>query len=129
MRTRIKPLISEDLCIGCEICQNKCPYKAISIINLSFELDEPIHSFGKNQFRLHGLPIPKEKAVLGFVGRNGIGKTTIVKILSGNIIPNFNEKESSKQKVMDFYKGKEAFDYFKKVYGQGIKVAVKPQNI
>jgi ATP-binding cassette subfamily E protein 1 len=124
-----KPLISEELCIGCEICQNKCPYKAISIINLSFDLDEPIHSFGKNQFRLHGLPTPKEKAVLGFVGRNGIGKTTIIKILSGNIIPNFNEKETSKQKVMDYYKGKEAFEFFKKVYGKGIKIAVKPQNI
>ena len=124
-----QPIISEDLCIGCEICQNRCPYKAISIINLSFNLDEPIHSFGKNQFRLHGLPIPKEKAVLGFVGRNGIGKTTIVKILSGNIIPNFNEKDASKQKVMDYYKGKEAFEFFKQVYGKGMKVAVKPQNI
>jgi ATP-binding cassette, sub-family E, member 1 len=124
-----QPIISEDLCIGCEICQNKCPFKSISIINLSMELKEPIHSFGKNQFRLHGLPIPKEKAVLGFIGRNGIGKTTIVKILSGNIIPNFNEKDSSKQKVMDYYKGKEAFEYFKKVYEKGIKVAVKPQNI
>lgn len=125
----LQPTISEELCIGCEICQNKCPYKAISIINLSFELDEPIHSFGKNQFRLHGLPIPKENAVLGFIGRNGIGKTTIVKILSGNIIPNFNEKEASKQKVMDFYKGKEAHEFFKQVYGKGIKIAVKPQNI
>lgn len=124
-----KPLISEELCIGCEICQNKCPYKAISIINLSFDLDEPIHAFGKNQFRLHGLPIPKENAVVGFVGRNGIGKTTIVKILSGNIIPNFNEKDASKQKVIDFYKGKEAHEFFKKVYGKGIKIAVKPQNI
>ena len=124
-----QPIISEDLCIGCEICQNKCPYKSISIINLSMELGEPIHAFGKNQFRLHGLPIPKEKAVLGFIGRNGIGKTTIVKILSGNIIPNFNEKTSSKEKVLEYYKGKEAFEYFKKVYGKGIKVAVKPQNI
>jgi ATP-binding cassette subfamily E protein 1 len=124
-----KPIIAEELCIGCEICQNKCPYNAIKIINLSFELDKPIHSFGKNQFRLHGLPIPKEKAVLGFVGRNGIGKTTIIKILSGNIIPNFDEKETSKQKVIEYYKGKEAFDFFKKVYDNGIKLAIKPQNI
>lgn len=26
--------ISEELCIGCGICVKKCPYKAISIINL-----------------------------------------------------------------------------------------------
>jgi len=125
----LKPVISEELCIGCEICQNKCPFKAISIINTSLSLGEPIHSFGKNMFRLHGLPTPKEKSVLGFVGRNGIGKTTIVKILAGNIIPNFNTKEAKKEKVLEYYKGKEAYEFFKKLYGKGMKVSVKPQNI
>jgi ATP-binding cassette, sub-family E, member 1 len=124
-----KPIISEEQCIGCEICQNRCPFKAISIVNIAFNLDEPIHSFGKNQFRLHGLPIPKEKSVLGIVGRNGIGKTTIMKILSGTIIPNFGQKEASKEKVIEFYRGKEAQAFFKKVYGKGIKLATKPQNI
>ncbi|MFA6268784.1 MAG: ribosome biogenesis/translation initiation ATPase RLI, partial [archaeon] len=124
-----KPIISEDLCIGCEICQNRCPFKAISIVNLSFNLEEPIHSFGKNMFRLHGLPVPKKNAVLGLVGRNGIGKTTIIKILSGNIIPNFTEKKEDKQKVIDYYKGKEAQEFFKELYTKGVKVSVKPQNI
>jgi ATP-binding cassette subfamily E protein 1 len=124
-----KPVIAEEVCIGCEICQNRCPFKAISIVNLSFNLSEPIHSFGKNAFRLHGLPVPKEKSVLGFVGRNGIGKTTIIKILSGSIIPNFGEKSSDKQRVIDYYKGKEAQDYFKKLYINGVEIAVKPQNI
>ncbi len=124
-----KPIISEEQCIGCEICQNRCPFRAISIVNIAFNLDEPIHSFGKNQFRLHGLPIPKEKSVLGIVGRNGIGKTTIMKILSGAIIPNFGQKEASKDKVIEFYRGKEAQGFFKKVYGKGIKIATKPQNI
>lgn len=124
-----KPVIAEEICIGCEICQNRCPFKAISIVNLSFNLNEPIHSFGKNMFRLHGLPIPKQNSVIGLVGRNGIGKTTIVKILSGNIIPNFGEKTQSKEKVIDYYKGKEAQDFFKKLYAEGINVAVKPQSI
>ncbi|MFA6064763.1 MAG: ribosome biogenesis/translation initiation ATPase RLI [archaeon] len=125
----LKPIISEEICIGCEICQNRCPFNAISIVNLSFNLDEPIHSFGKNSFRLHGLAVPKERTVLGLVGRNGIGKTTIVKILSGNIIPNFNEKTGEKGKVIEYYKGKEAQDFFKKLYNNKMKVAVKPQNI
>jgi len=124
-----KPVISEELCIGCEICQNKCPFKAISIINTSLNLGEPIHSFGKNMFRLHGLAVPKDKAVLGFVGRNGIGKTTIVKILSGAVIPNFNSKDANKEKVLEYYKGKESFEFFKKLYSKGIKISVKPQNI
>lgn len=124
-----KPKISEDLCIGCEICQNKCPFGAISIVNLSFELGEEVHSFGKNMFRIHGLTTPKEKAVLGIAGRNGIGKTTMVKILSGNIVPNFGEKEGKKEAVLAHYRGKEAHEFFKKLYSGGIKVSVKPQNI
>ncbi|MFA5763772.1 MAG: ribosome biogenesis/translation initiation ATPase RLI [archaeon] len=124
-----KPKINEELCIGCEICQNKCPFKAISIINLSFDLDNPTHSYGENAFRLHGLPIPKEKATIGLVGRNGIGKSTIVNILSGSIIPNFGEETGDQNKVIEFFRGKEAQSFFEKVYGNDFKIAVKPQNI
>ncbi|MEI7961676.1 MAG: ribosome biogenesis/translation initiation ATPase RLI [archaeon] len=124
-----KPNISEELCIGCEICQNKCPFDSISIINLSFNLNEPIHAFGENMFRIHGLTTPKEKAVIGIVGRNGIGKTTMVKILSGNIIPNFGEKQGEKEKVIEHYRGREPHEFFTKLYKEGIKVSVKPQNI
>ena len=137
-----KPRIAEELCIGCEICQNRCPFGAISIVNISFNLEDPIHSFGENAFRLYGLPNPKP-GVTGLVGRNGIGKTTIIKILSGNIVPNFGDakkyKKSSdspeaenkklEQKVLEYYKGKDAQGFFKQLYGEGIEVAVKPQNI
>ena len=38
-----KPLISEQLCEGCGICTNRCPFDAISIINLPEAVGEPIH--------------------------------------------------------------------------------------
>lgn len=124
-----KPKISEELCIGCEICQNRCPFNAISIINVSFNLENPIHSYGKNMFRLHGIPIPKKEKTIGLIGRNGIGKTTILKILSGNIIPNLGEEETSKEKILEYFKGKEAQAFFKKIYSGESKIALKPQNI
>ena len=37
-------LISEALCSGCGICVKKCPFKAISIVNLPDELVERLQS-------------------------------------------------------------------------------------
>ena len=87
-----KPIISENLCVGCGICVHKCPFEAIKIIGLAKELEtDLIHQFGKNGFRLFRLPIPKEGVCVGILGPNGIGKTTSIKILSGEITPNLGE--------------------------------------
>ncbi|MHA1221514.1 MAG: 4Fe-4S binding protein, partial [Candidatus Heimdallarchaeota archaeon] len=89
-----KPVISEELCVGCGICVHKCPFDAIKIIGLAEELKEDlIHQFDKNGFRLFRLPIPKEGSCIGILGPNGIGKTTAIKILSGQLKPNLGEYE------------------------------------
>ncbi len=85
-----KAVISEDLCTGCGICVKKCPFDAIVIVNLARELgDEKIHQYGINSFRLYRLPTLKKGHVVGLLGKNAIGKSTIVNILSGSITPNF----------------------------------------
>ncbi len=66
------PLISEELCSGCGICTNRCPFGAVSVINLPEALDEPIHRYGQNAFELFGLPTLKDGTVLGLLGQNGI---------------------------------------------------------
>ena len=127
-----KPLISEQLCEGCGICTNRCLFDAISIINLPEAVGEPIHRFGQNQFELFGLPSLEEGTVLGLLGPNGIGKSTIMNILSGNLIPNFGDYENPQDnwdKVIEYYKGSALQTYFSNLANGEIKAILKPQMV
>ena len=95
------PVISETLCIGCGLCVKKCPVQCISIINIAEELDKPIYQYGINAFRLYGLPLPVDGAV-SIVGKNGIGKTTAIKLLTKQVKPNFAdfEKELTENEML-----------------------------
>ena len=126
-----KPLISEELCEGCGICTNRCPFDAISVIYLPEKLDDPIHRYGQNMFELFHLPTLKEGSVVGLLGQNGIGKSTIMRLLSCELIPNLGdwESEASWDKVIDYYSGSALQSYFKKLAAGDIKVIHKPQAV
>ncbi|MGV8172291.1 MAG: ribosome biogenesis/translation initiation ATPase RLI [Candidatus Woesearchaeota archaeon] len=129
-----KALIDEKLCTGCGICPKKCPFGAISIINLPEELNsEPIHRYGQNGFALYNLPTPIFGKVVGIIGRNGIGKSTAIKVLSRQIMPNFGRTESVNsddfKEVIEYFKGSEAQSYFEKLRDNQIKISYKPQQV
>ena len=127
-----KPIISEELCVGCGICIHKCPFDAIKIIGLAKELEtDLVHQFGKNGFRLFKLPVPKSGICTGILGPNGIGKTTAIKILSGQLKPNFGDYkgEPSWDDILYYYSGTELHEHFKGVSNQELTNVIKPQYV
>jgi ATP-binding cassette subfamily E protein 1 len=125
-------VIDEDLCNGCGICVKKCPFDAITIVNLSHELGEmKVHQYGINSFRIYKLPTPKKESVVGLLGRNGMGKTTIVNILSGSLKPNLGSyaTEPSWDDVLKFFQGTELKAHFEKIANGEIKASIKPQKV
>ena len=127
-----KALIDEDICNGCGICVKVCPFEAITIVNLATELaTDKIHQYGQNSFRLYKLPTPKKGQVIGLLGRNGMGKSTVINILSGNLKPNLGKFDEPPEwdEILKFYSGTELKSHFEKIKDNQISASIKPQQV
>ena len=127
-----KAQIDENICNGCGICVKVCPFDAITIVNLASELStDKIHQYGINSFRLYKLPTPKKGEVVGLLGRNGMGKSTVVNILSGNLKPNLGNYTEPPEwdDILKFYSGTELKSHFEKIKNNEIKASIKPQQV
>ena len=127
-----KAQIDEDICNECGICVKVCPFDAITIVNLATELaTDKIHQYGQNSFRLYKLPTPKPGQVVGLLGRNGMGKSTVINILSGNLKPNLGKysEEPEWDEILEFYSGTELKSHFQKIKDNKIRASIKPQQV
>ena len=127
-----KAQIDENICNGCGICVKVCPFDAITIVNLASELStDKIHQYGINSFRLYKLPNPKKGEVVGLLGRNGMGKSTVVNILSGNLKPNLGNYSEPPEwdDILNFYKGTELKSHFEQIKNGNIRASIKPQQV
>jgi len=127
-----KAQISEDLCNGCGICVKVCPFDAITIVNLASELaTDKVHQYGVNSFRLFKLPAPTKGEVIGLLGRNGMGKSTVINILSGILKPNLGRyaEPPDWDEILKYYSGTELKSHFEKIKEKQIKSSIKPQQV
>jgi ATP-binding cassette subfamily E protein 1 len=127
-----KPVIVEALCSGCGICIKKCPFGAISIVNIPDELEEEAsHRFSANSFKLYRLPIPSPGVVLGLLGQNGIGKTTAINILTGESRINLGKFDNPPDwpEIIQHFRGSTLQEYFQRMSEKRLKTVHKPQYV
>ena len=127
-----KARIDENICNGCGICVKVCPFDAITIVNLASELGvEKVHQYGPNSFRLYRLPSPKKGEVVGLLGRNGMGKSTVINILAGAIRPNLGRYEDPPEwdEILGHYGGTELKSHLERIADGRIRVSIKPQQV
>ena len=120
-----KARIDELLCSGCGICPSRCPFGAITIINLPDHLKkDPVHRYGENMFELYSLPSPLFGQVTGILGPNGIGKSTALKIMANMIKPNlgkWNDPPEFKE-VIKYFKGSETQKFLEKLQKKSLNI-------
>jgi len=75
--------------------------------------------------------VPKQKNIIGIIGRNGIGKSTALSILSNALKPNFGDytKKLDQNSIISNFSGTILGSYLKRLYNNEIKISYKPQRV
>lgn len=75
--------------------------------------------------------MPRPGEVLGLVGANGTGKSTALRILSGNLKPNLGNFESPPEwkEILKHFRGSELQNFFTKMLENNLKALIKIQYV
>jgi len=80
---------------------------------------------------LFRLPVPSPGIVLGLLGQNGIGKSTTLKIFSGEIKPNLERYDEPPDwtEIIRYFRGSTLQIYFQRLSEGKLKIVHKPQYV
>jgi ATP-binding cassette subfamily E protein 1 len=75
--------------------------------------------------------MPSSGLVLGLLGQNGIGKSTALKILSGELKPNLGQFDNPPdwRNLIQHFRGSILQDYFQRLSEGNLKIVHKPQYV
>ena len=131
-----KPIINNKTCLmakkgTCGVCINKCFPRALSVTNLPAieTAGLLVHCYDENGFRFFGVPQIHRGKVVGLLGVNGIGKSTLLNILAGEQ-PNGGNYLSVKDGYQTFLSHltiSSFRQYLTDLENSSQKVALKPQ--
>ncbi|KAG6426970.1 hypothetical protein SASPL_111209 [Salvia splendens] len=96
---------------------------------IASDKDTSFH-YGPDSFKLLRLPVPRPGEVLGIVGKNGIGKTTAIELLSGSLKPNLGRFDDPPEwkEIFNFFKESELHDYFNRLINHKMKTTFKTHH-
>ncbi|MHA1983575.1 MAG: ribosome biogenesis/translation initiation ATPase RLI [Candidatus Hodarchaeales archaeon] len=129
-----KAIIHEKRCLHdqCGICVRECPLGAITVVNVPEVLDteDPTHIYPDSFFKIYRLPTLSTNRIVGLLGQNAIGKSTVTEILSGGLVPNAgNLEESSLKEFLKKFNIPGVARHLQEVYDNEIKVGYKKQDL
>lgn len=77
------------------------------------------------------MPVPRSGEVLGLVGTNGIGKSTALRVLSGNMKPNLGDFENPPdwKAILQHFRGNELMNFFQAMLEEEMKALIKIQYV
>jgi ATP-binding cassette subfamily E protein 1 len=113
-----------------KLIEKKIPNDAIRIVPLPSETGQLVHKYGDNGFRLYDLPTPDDGSVVGLLGRNGIGKTTALRILAGELVPNFGTAAGVDwEQTVESFRGTTLQTHLERLRDRSVAVASKEQRV
>jgi ATP-binding cassette subfamily E protein 1 len=113
-----------------KLIEKKIPNDAIQILPLPSETGQLVHQYGDNGFRLYDLPIPEDGSIVGLLGRNGIGKSTVLRILAGELMPNLGTPdENAWTQVIQSFRGTTLQTHLEGLRDGTITTAIKGQRV
>jgi ATP-binding cassette subfamily E protein 1 len=113
-----------------KLIEKKIPNDSIRIVPLPSETGQLVHQYGENGFRLYNLPAPDDGSVIGLLGRNGIGKTTALRILAGKLVPNFGTPDGiGWESAVESFRGTTLQTHLERLRDGAVTTAYKSQRV